>query len=737
LRTAAALAGLFVLTSVAWYATTFARFPSGFTTRYYPNAVWTVPPVLTTIDERVDGDLVRRTWTRIDEPFGVRWEGYLLLDRSAECRFSVLSTGSTRLLVDDRVVLDGDVPWRRQVTTTTRLTRGVHSVVVEYVSRAGLPDIQVFWATSGMDRLVPLAGRVVSPRAPPGAQPIVTAIVVRARVLIVFLWTAGYICLLLRVVTILMRHLVRHHLPDGVPTETLALVALVAAVYGVGITWGVPGPGWAPDEILPADLGSAIDTGFAHGWWSKYPPVHYLLCALAGAPLFVWRWLDPGAYGASAAPDVLLVIFRLVSVAMGAGIVLMVYICGRYIYGHSPSLLAAAVAALTMPAVQYGKLANVDIPYTFWFSVSLASFARLAVQPARVDYLVFAAAGALAICTKDQAYGLYGLPALALLVRWPRRWRDVLAAAAITAAVVLIGQNLLWNWQGFVSHVQFITSPGAAPFRMFDSSATGQWRLWRTVWMLMRFSMGWPAFLLCASGLLLSLVRPALDSRRLWWLLLPALSYHVTFLGVVGYTYDRFLLPVMLPIALAGGFCASRLEDLASIRWPARAIVAGLLAYSFVYVMAVNVALLRDSRYAVEDWMRGNIEPGATIGLVGPIEHLPRIDGWYTESVDPTVDVIQSLGFEYLVVNAEWAQRFGPERLQHRGYRELRDGHLKYRPAFESHNAIGFAGLSLDARLDQVRAAGYTTLTKLNPPTIVYRREGVSPGTPAPTARRP
>jgi len=737
LRTAAALAGLFVLTSVAWYTTTFARYPSGFTARYYPNAVSTVPPALTTIDERVDGHLVRRTWTRIDEPFGVRWEGYLLLDRSAECRFSALSTGSTRLLVDDRVVLDGDVPWRRQVTTTTRLTRGVHSVVVEYVSRAGLPDIQVFWATSGMDRLVPLAGHVVSPRAPPGAQRILTAIVVRARVLIVVLWTAAYTYLLLRVVTILVRRLVRHHLPDGVPTETLALVALIAAVYGIGITWGVPGPGWAPDEILPADLGSAIDSGFAHGWWSKYPPVHYVLCALAGAPLFVWRWLDPSAYGASAAPDVLLVIFRLVSVAMGAGIVLMVYICGRYIYGHRPSLVAAAVAALTMPAVQYGKLANVDIPYTFWFSVSLASLACLAVRPARADYVIFSGAGALAICTKDQAYGLYALPAIALIATRPGRWRDILAAAAVGAAIVLVGQNVVWNWHGFLSHGRFIMSPGAAPFRMFESSLSGQWQLWRAGWMLIRFSMGWPAFVLCLSGLGLSVWRPGRDSRLLWWLLLPALSYHATFLGVVGYTYDRFLLPVLSSIALAGGFCVSRLELAARVRRPARVLVAGALAYSLVYVMAVNVALLRDSRYAVEEWMRTNVPPGATIGLVGPVEHLPRIDGWYTESVDPTVDVIQSLGFEYLVVNAEWAERFGPERLQHRGYRELRDGHLKYRPAFESHNAIRFAGVSLDARLDQVRAAGYTTLTKLNPPTIVYLREGVSPGTPAPTARRP
>src|SRR5207247_5335204 len=141
---------------------------------------------------------------------------------------------------------------------------------------------------------------------------------------------------------------------------------------------------------------------------------------------------------------------------------------------------------------------------------------------------------------------------------------------------------------------------GAQPFRMFDSTAVGQWRLWETVWMLARVSMGWPSYLVCVSGVVLSFWpvpsrvegrgRPGLAHKRLWWALLPALSYHLTFMAVVGFTYDRFLMPMFLSLALAGGFCASYLDRAAPpVRIWSRAAFAGMLTYTFAYVLVIDV----------------------------------------------------------------------------------------------------------------------------------------------------
>jgi hypothetical protein len=721
---AKAVAAGLVLTSLAWYATTFVRYPTGFAVHYFPGADRTVPPAVTTLDDAVTTGLVRRTWPRLDEPFAVTWEAYLLLDRGGDVRFSVRSVGAARLVVDDRAVVDGDVPWRRQVTVPCRLESGVHALRLDYTSRAGSPDIELLWAASGMSRLAVLTGPYVSPRRPSRLHVVAVSVVDRARVALVALWTVGYLALVLRrLIAPLVSRLVRHHLPHGLPIPILGWLSATAVMYLVGLTWGVPGPGWAPHELVPGDLGIAVDSGFSRGWSSAYPPAHFYLCGLLAAPLLVWRWLDPLAYATSLAPDVLVVMFRLVSTAMAVGTVLMVYVCGTHLGSRWSAFVAAAIGGLSMPAMYYGKMANLDVPFVFWFSVSLGSFVRLATSdPSAVDGVVFALTAALAVCTKDQAYGLYVLPALALVAARPRQWRQSSAAAAVAAVTFVVCQNVIFNWTGFLAHVRFITSPGAAPFRMFGASLAGQWQLWRAVWSLIRLSLGWPAFLVCISGVALSLWRPPAEHRRLWWALLPAVSYGATFLAIIGFAYDRFLMPIFIPLALAGGVCAARLDRL-RIRSAGRMAVSAVLAYSFAYVMAVNVALLHDPRYTVEAWIRAHVEPGATIGLVGPIEHVPRLDGWYTEPVDPTVDVIQSLGFEYLVVNADWAERFGPERLQGQGYRALREGRLKYRPVLEVHDPVGFAGLSLDRRLDPFRAAGLTTLTKLNPPTLVFKRQ--------------
>jgi hypothetical protein len=144
--------------------------------------------------------------------------------------------------------------------------------------------------------------------------------------------------------------------------------------------------------------------------------------------------------------------------------------------------------------------------------------------------------------------------------------------------------------------------------------------------------------------------------------------------------------------------------------------------------------MLRDSRYAVETWMRGNVEPGAAVGRVGPIEHVPRIDDHLTILVIPTVDAIRETSLDYIVVNTDWAERFGRGSREWDGYRALREGRIGYRKVFEVRNPIRFGWTTLERRFDAFGTVGYSTLTKLNPPIDVFKRDRERP---APTARTP
>ncbi|PYQ51467.1 MAG: hypothetical protein DMF78_13305, partial [Acidobacteria bacterium] len=60
----------------------------------------------------------------------------------------------------------------------------------------------------------------------------------------------------------------------------LAVVALSLALGAWGLRWGLPSEyGWAPDELLPQDVDAAVAQGFAHGWHTKYPPLHFAALA--------------------------------------------------------------------------------------------------------------------------------------------------------------------------------------------------------------------------------------------------------------------------------------------------------------------------------------------------------------------------------------------------------------------------------------------------------------------------
>jgi PA14 domain-containing protein len=723
-RRAAILAsGLLSLTGLLWYATTLVRQPTGFTARYVAGSDLSNRPAVATIDASVTKEAVRRNWPLTDQPLTAAWDGYLVVGRAGVRRFSLLSDGSSYLYVDDRLAINNTGPHGpRQVTVEISLDRASHKLRVEYSATDNPFGVDLLWASSSFASLTPLTGSVISPTTPSASEFTHRVWIARLRTAIVIVWNVLFIALLVGYVLVPVgRAVIRHHLPTGVPAPVVALLGVTALVYSVAITWGIPGQGWAPDEIIPTDFLDAFDRHFSHGWWSKYPPAHFYVCSIATTPLLVWRWLDPAAFAASPGPELLWLTFRLVTVSMGVATVLMVYVCGTYLYGAWSAFVAAAISALTLPAVYYAKIANVDVPYLFWFSISLASFLRIVVDDGFVDYLVFALTATLAVCTKDQAYGLYVLPAVALVFRRPKY---VFTAGLAAAATFALCHNLLFNRAGFVAHFQYIRGPGATPFQMFDSTAAGQWELWQTVWMLARVSMGWPSYLLCLAGIVLSFSRTDTANKRLWWALLPTLSYHVAFMAVVGFTYDRFLMPMFLSLALAAGFAVSLFEQRApSIRSWCRVGVIGLLVYTAAYVLAIDGAMLRDGRYAVEAWIRQNVEPGATVGRVGPIEHVPRIDDHLTILVIPTADTIRSTSLDYIVVNADWVERFGLGSREWDGYRELRAGRLGYRKVFDVRNPARFAGMTLNRRFEAFGTVGYSTLTKLNPPTEVFKRD--------------
>ena len=179
---------------------------------------------------------------------------------------------------------------------------------------------------------------------------------------------------------------------------------------------------------------------------------------------------------------------------MAAGMVAAACVCGTRAFGRRAGLIAAAIVALAAPFVYYAKTANVDVPYLFWWALSMVFYLRLLETGRTRDYVAFAAAATLSVCTKDQAYGLYLLAPFVIVERiWRengapacRRVRGARSpiAGSSTAALdvrgaVRAGQNLLFNAGGFMDHVRFITGPGSADYRVYEPTLAGHLALLR------------------------------------------------------------------------------------------------------------------------------------------------------------------------------------------------------------------------------------------------------------------
>jgi hypothetical protein len=511
-------------------------------------------------------------------------------------------------------------------------------------------------------------------------------------------------------------------------SRALGLVLAAALVLGAwGLRWGLPGEyGWAPDEVLPQDVDAAVSQRFAHGWHSKYPPLHFAVLAAASVPA---RAAGRVLHGDAAwVHDARMTTGRCLSLAMALGVLLAVARCGREIGDALSGVMAAALLATSVPFAYYAKMANLDMPYLFWFAWSLLFFLRALRRAWTRDFVLFGLASAAAVATKDQAAALYVLAVPVLVFEvYARRREDgpraladrrigALLAAGAMAYVLFAGVAI--NPSGWLAHVRLIAGPASRPFRMYDEGLGGHAELLRQTARHLVFVMGWPALLASLAGLGLALrARPRL--RPLLFSLVPVLSYVLFFLSVVLYVYDRFLLPVALVLSLFGGRALA-----AALRtrspWP-RMLAAAVVAFGTARAASIDVLLDHDSRYAVEDWLAREVGPSPVVAAVGPLEYLPRLDGLHWRRLGPATSRLLQVSPDVVVVNADYARRADEGSGEQAFHAALDDGSLGYREVLRQR-ASPRVLLDMNALRSEGPDRLWSNLDKADPEIVVYRR---------------
>lgn len=407
------------------------------------------------------------------------------------------------------------------------------------------------------------------------------------------------------------------------------------------IWWGLPSfIGWAVDEVSPQRVLWAVSNYFSNGWYDTYPPFHYYVLTILYLPCLILHKLKIVDVQSLPTYTILFYLGRFLSVLMGTATVFVVYLCGREIYDNKSSLFAALITALNTPFIYYSKTTNVEVPYIFWFALSLLFYIRILKHHKTADYLLFTITCVTSVCTKDQAYGFYILTGLFIIVNYYLyiksinnklkiadllQDRNIIICMFIGISLFVIYHNILFNWNGFIGHIKELAGPASYNSSEFldrpENNISEHLKLfWRSLTDIRR-SWGWPVSILCLLGLGATVIQNR-KNYLLLSLLIPALSYYVFFISVILYSRDRFMIPICIILSFFGGKLVAEL-----LRDKTLAILFSLIFfYTFLHAVSVNILMAGDSRYYVESWMRQNINEKAAVLSVGIKEYLPRFE---------------------------------------------------------------------------------------------------------------
>lgn len=436
-------------------------------------------------------------------------------------------------------------------------------------------------------------------------------------------------------------------------------VALLA--YLPGFWWGIPhatGPdrkqGWGVDDEPPmgplAQLNDILTPGPSDNPNLGYPMLHPFMVIASMSPYLVYlkatdQLGQPTAeypYGLedpAGAIRVMALIARLLTVLLGAGIVLAAYEIGRTLWGPGEARWAALFVLLMYPMFYYARTSNVDVPVLFFTAWAMAVFARclaLGVSVRRVAWL--GTLVGLSVATKEPSFASFLAIPFVLLVlpvgaADARPRRVVLGRAAVTGAVTAfvayaIGSGMVVDRHRWVAHIEFarqrvgeLAAGDVAFARYYPFTMEGHLQLARQIAAYLVDALSLPGLVLGAIGVALA-VRHA---RRSAWLSVTIASYLLVLFLSARSAQLRYVMPLAFPLALFAGFALARAVTFGRLTVPLRALAAGAIVLGVLRAADLTHAMIRDSRYDAATWLARVSRPGDRMEYFGSSQKNPPL----------------------------------------------------------------------------------------------------------------
>jgi hypothetical protein len=398
-----------------------------------------------------------------------------------------------------------------------------------------------------------------------------------------------------------------------------------------GLFWGLPSAVTAQVDA-PVPLGPLLFFADRNPQLNTvYPAFHQLLLLPVYALAMAGYWIIGGIshltsawpYGmrnVSAFFSYLILLSNLVATVMGLGIL---YIAWRFVDPDRKWAWAGILmAAVNGVFVYYCRVGNLDIPYNFWWAVSIfflwsyffhdKSF-RSSVFPAAV-------AAAFAVGSKDQASGLM-LGAGLLILLFPAgaapsfagRLRNAaffgIWVAIVYAVVAILPHPTRW-WY----HFEFVLA-GTAPTDI-PRTAAGQVQMVGVTlqWLLRVFTI--PVAILAAAGAFALFERRR--GREVWVLVVPLVTYYIVVVAQARVFYPRFCIPFFIPaivmVTHGAAYLAERFFSAPRARLAWTAVLVALLVFQFaVSYVPVTYAQVFDMKRTLAAELPSVLAPGSPL----------------------------------------------------------------------------------------------------------------------------
>lgn len=417
----------------------------------------------------------------------------------------------------------------------------------------------------------------------------------------------------------------------GALVPLIGIVGLAFGMAALGLGYGMPYFSHI-DEPHMVERASNVAHGNSlnPGWFGHpastviYPlALLYKLHSLAAHGVPPWQ-PDPAAYATlhvdtlryavpEATPYYLLA--RLVTMAYFVGGVAVTYVLGARCLGRAAGLLAAAMAALSGPLLDYARIARSDTAGMFFTFLVLVACVRILDGSGWRAYLIAGLAVGLAGATRYLCFalGVALVGAFALSGDWRdrRRWGWLaVGLAAIPAAFLLVSPAVPFALRTVYANLRDEARDSSIPI------AYGQ-KLWWYLTTGAPLIVSWPLWLAALAGIALQ-VRRNLAAR----LMALTLLVFVLVIAVPRLYHERWVIsiaPVLLLFAAsallqATALVGRRLSGPRARQIAGAALVLAVLAAPLADTARRTYLLTQpDTRQQASEWIAANVPPGARI----------------------------------------------------------------------------------------------------------------------------